>query len=105
MTPPAERVLGVALRQLLLGGTHVLLPSTMIDALGIPRTASRHLVRASGPLAAAWGRLGARGPGRALAVRLGRALWDAYVEHGLRGGPQPFAPPERLGGRSRAEPA
>lgn len=102
---PAERLLGVALRQLLLGGTQVLLPASMLDALGIPRTASRHLVRATGPLAAAWGRIGARGPARALAVRLGRGLWDTYVEHGLRGGPPPFAPPERLGGRSRAESA
>jgi len=98
---PLERALGTALRQIMLGGSRSLLPPMLADALAIPRSPARHLVRAAWPLSAAWGALGRSGLGRQATVRLGRSLWHAFVGYGLANEPASFAPPERLDGRSR----
>jgi len=100
---PFERALGIALRQVMLAGSRSLLPSTLADALAIPRSPARHLVRAARPLSAAWGALGRSGLGRAATVRLGRSLWHAFVGYGLAEGPATFVPPQRLQQLGRGE--
>jgi hypothetical protein len=99
-----ERVLGLALRQVMLAGSRSLLPTTLADALAIPRSPARHLVRAARPLFAAWDALGRSGLGREATVMLGRSLWHAFVGWGLADAPATFVPPQRLlqDGRSPA---
>lgn len=99
-----ERALGVALRQLMLGGSRALLPPTLADALAIPRSPARHVLVAARPLSAAWGVLGRRGLGRDATVRIGRSLWHAFVGYGLADAPASFAPPEALHGRPTRAP-
>ena len=99
-----ERVLGVALRSALVGGAHLVLAPELVAALQIPPTPTRHLLRLARPLCAAWDRIGHHRRTRAWAVRSGERLWRAYVDYGLRDQPPPFAAPDDLQGRSRAEP-
>ncbi len=95
----SERVLGAALRQMMIGGSRSLLPRAMADALAIPSTPARHLVRVARPLSAVWGRIGDAGLGRDATVALGRLLWRSFVGYGLREGAPAFAPPDALHGR------
>lgn len=95
----AERLLGHALRAVLVDGARRVLAPELAIELGIPRM--RSVLGAAAPLRMAWDHLGHHRRTRTWTIAWGRRLWDAYVDYGLRAEPPPFAAPDRLHGRVR----